>query len=153
MASLTIADKIATTSPSALAVPGDSTDRYMLQKCLDADLPIKPAQLSVIERFQPICSRKISFRHYKRLRLSIRAKRFCILQYRRRQPRPRIRLLAEGREAFRMQCFTIACTCFASAEDSPQMQTLVRKLVHPRHAAWLRCLKKKSQMLRCLSNN
>ena len=34
------------------------------------------AQLSVIERFQPICSRKISFRHYKRLRLSIRAKRF-----------------------------------------------------------------------------
>ena len=52
------------------------TDRYMLQKCLDADLPIKPAQLSVIERFQPICSRKISFRHYKRLRLSIRAKRF-----------------------------------------------------------------------------
>ena len=68
--------QIATTSPSALAVPGDSTDRYMLQKCLDADLPIKPAQLSVIERFQPICSRKISFRHYKRLRLSIRAKRF-----------------------------------------------------------------------------
>ena len=72
----TIADKIATTSPSALAVRGDSTDRYMLQKCLDADLPIKPAQLSVIERFQPICSRKTSFRHYKRLGPSIRAKRF-----------------------------------------------------------------------------